>query len=522
MKKFFKTFAATALLLAGGCGDDPADDNGKKPGDFTIALATEAVEIEAGATAAVRISITPADTKLKAEKFTLTTAEGKAPTHVALEGVRALSSGTFEMTIRDKGTAPKYTELLEVGYAGGKSCAQLTVRSVSYMPRVYVTTSVPQASITKDDWVDGKVRIDGGNLFPDLEEMATEVKGRGNSTWGWEKKPYALKLSKKQEVLGMPKHKRWCLIANYMDRTHLRNRVAYYIGQHSKLAYTVRNEFVEFWFNGKYEGLYLLTEQIKEDQNRVNITELESSADPVGSFGYLLEMDTNFDEAGRFKSTSTYIPVNIKYPDYEDMSTAQFNYIQDYVNRADAAFAALEKGQSGEDPFKYVDRESMIDFWIAFEIMANHEILHPKSIYFHKEKEGKLIAGPIWDFDYETLVIHTKTQWINYNLSYQYNEYPWYEQNWWNILLKKDAKFRADVKARWQEWYPFLKTVPDFIEQERKALVEAEKRNWERWPQINAGGMNRDETLSFNDAVARLSSIYTERMEWMNHQIAAW
>lgn len=507
----------TATLLAAACQKEDATKT-ILPTDLQLSLSE--VELAPGAAATVRITVAPADAEVAAEDFSVVAAEsGDAPAHVVVQSVRQAAEGAFDLMLRDNRTSKKYVENLEVRCAAeGCAPASLVVRSAVYMPVVYVTTQTQQNQITKDTWVEGRISIDGGNRFEDLPEMVTQVKGRGNSTWGWEKKPYALKLDKKQPVLGMPKHKRWCLIANYMDRTHLRNRVAYHIGAHSKLAYTPRNEYVELYFNGAYQGLYLLTEQIKVDENRVNIPEMgpEDNAGDALTGGYLLEFDTNYDEDRKFRSAATDIPVNIKSPDAEDMTDEQFAYIRDYVNRADAAV------RNNADPFSYIDMESMVDFWIAFEVMANHEILHPKSIYFHKDRGSKLIAGPIWDFDYETLVVHTQTQWINYNLSYAWNEFPWYENNWWNRLLLNNASFRAAVKARWQEWYPFLLTVPEFMDAERKTIVEAVGRNNERWPQINTGHPNRDETLSFDDAVKRLKQVYATRLDWMNRQISAW
>lgn len=521
MNNLFKFLPAVLLLLCTSCSKDEPASTSAPSG---ITLAAEELSFDPGATATLRITVEPADAAVKAEDFSVVDAQtGKAPVNVRLQSVTKVSAGIFDMVLRDNGSKSKYTEALKIVCAAAKSTsAPLTVRSTPYLPVVRITTQTPQNQITKDTWVAGTVAIDGGNGFEDLEQMATQVKGRGNTTWGWKKKPYALKLDSKTEVLGMPKHKRWCLIANYMDRTHLRNRVAYYIGQNSKLAYTVRNEYVELYFNDQYQGLYLLTEQIKVDKNRVDVTEMEAT-DNTGDAvtgGYLIEMDTNYDEDRKFRSASTDIPVNIKSPDPEDMTDEQFNYIRDYVNRVDAAVYA--KG-AGTDPFTLLDRESMIDFWICFEVMANHEILHPKSIYFHKERGGKLVAGPIWDFDYETLVSHTQTNWINYNLSYVYNEYPWYENNWWNLLLKNDASFRADLKKRWQEWYPVLKTVPDFIDREQKAIAKAVVRDNARWPSIEGtGNPNRDESLSFSAAVDRLKQVYTTRVEWMNNQIANW
>lgn len=108
-------------------------------------------------------------------------------------------------------------------------------------------------------------------------------------------------------------------------------------------------------------------------------------------------------------------------------------------------------------------------------------------------------------------------------MTYPSSIYPWHERNWWNMLLLHNATFRRAVKSRWQEWYPFLQRVPDFIEHERKAIAQAEVRNRERWPSINDTGYpNGDEWLSFDEAVDRLKEVYTTRTEWLNSQISAW
>lgn len=517
MKNPMKFLLATLLLLA-GCSDDDT----KSSDALSLTVTPDEVTLDAGGTSEFHIVVKPADADLKAGDFTLVDAEtGEAPACVAVS-VTKTAAGAFDMLVRDNRTSNKYTEKLQiVCNRKGVAPIAVTVRSTPYLPVVRVTTPTPQSQITKDTWVPGTISIDGGNEFEDLEQTVTQVKGRGNSTWGWEKKPYALKLDKKHEVLGMPKHKRWCLIANYMDRTHLRNRVAYHIGQNTALAYTPRNEYVELYYNDQYQGLYLLTEQIKVDENRVDVTEMESG-DTQGELvtgGYLLEFDTNYDEDQRFRSQYTNIPVNIKSPDPEDLASEQKTYIQNYVNTIDGILA----GQKTGDVFEYLDRKSMIDFWICFEVMANHEILHPKSIYFHKNRGGKLVAGPIWDFDYETLVSHTQTKWINYGLSYVYNEFPWYENNWWNLLLKNDASFKADVKKRWQELYPVLQSVPEFIARERKSIAKAVARDNNRWPRINGtGNPNGDESLTFDAAADRLTSVYNARIAWMNGQIANW
>lgn len=515
------------MLLTGALFSCSKEDSGTGPAKVEISLSTLTFQLTRNGSASADITVTPSDTPLEEKDFRLENPESDKVSINYMSHIERTGEGLFRLTIIDSGGEESYDEtlVLRCDRVNFVSEPIRVSRAEFAIPVVRVTTEGPV--LDKETWVAGTIEIDGKGYFPSLEQMAVEVKGRGNTTWGWEKKPYALKLDSKQEVLGMPKHKRWCLIANYMDRTNLRNRVAYHIGANSHLAWTTRNEYVELYFNGSYDGLYLLTEQIKVDENRVNVTEMETT-DIDGEAvtgGYLLEFDTNYDEGQRFRSATTDIPVNIKYPDPEDLTPEQFAYIRDYVNRVDEVVAAQSRNTGDNDaaPFEYLDMESLADFWICFEVTANHEMLHPKSIYFYKDRGGKLFAGPIWDFDYETLVSHTATQWVNYGMTYPSSIYPWHERNWWNMLLLHNATFRNAVKSRWQEWYPFLQSVPEFIERERAAIAQAEVRNRERWPSINDTGYpNGDEWLTFDEAVDRLKEVYTSRTEWLNSQISAW
>ncbi len=512
-----KTRQILTLLLALVLGTACSSDSTSEVVVEELSLSKKSFLFDDGQSLSFEVTLLPSDVKVEPECFTLTNVETNAPSECVGMRFSSQDGNKCKMVLTDLRPGHVYNETLELTY-DNKVSATLTVANKTRMPAVYVTCSTPISGHTKEDWQPATIRIDGGNILPDLAEMETEIRGRGNTTWGWKKKPFALKLSKKQEVLGMPKHKRWCLIANHMDRTHMRNRVAYYLGANSKLAYTTRNEYAEFYYNDVYQGLYLVTEQIKIDENRVNIPELETGdTGEAATGGYLLEFDTNYDEDKRFRSSTTYIPINLKGPDAEDISDEQWRYIQEYVNSADLAVFNNSK------PFDYLDMTSLIDYWIIFEVTANHEVLHPKSIYFHKDRGGKLAAGPIWDFDYQTLIQATQTSWINYNLSYAYNEYPWYENNWWNLLIKQNSEFKAALKQRWQEWYPFLQTIPAFIEQEREKISEAAARNLTKWPEIDdTGYVNGDERLSFDAAVDRLKSVYSTRLNWMNNEISRW
>ena len=146
----------------------------------------------------------------------------------------------------------------------------------------------------------------------------------------------------------MPKHKRWVLLANYLDRTLLRNHVAFHIAMLTDLEWTPRGQHVELILNGEYRGNYYLCEQIKVDENRVNIHEMESS-DIEGEAltgGYLMELDNHYDEVNKFKSQIRELPYMFKEPDEDVLTAEQFAYMQDYVNDFENALYNYFSGRS--------------------------------------------------------------------------------------------------------------------------------------------------------------------------------
>lgn len=147
------------------------------------------------------------------------------------------------------------------------------------LPVIVINTPGAKTIDSKEDWIESAaVKI--YNIKGEIEtEASTAIKGRGNTTWSYPKKPYTLKLDSKTEILGMPKHKRWVLLANWMDRTMMRNDISLEMGRRSKaLEWTPRGQFIELVLNNRHLGNYYLCEQIKIDESRVNISELDENA----------------------------------------------------------------------------------------------------------------------------------------------------------------------------------------------------------------------------------------------------
>ena len=463
---------------------------------------------------------------------------GTAPVNFRLSSiVKGETPGVYKAVIADAGVDWDYAEdacLLLVNRATdgtesylNSSFFEVRSEAAGYgllvktgLPTVYVDTEGGKGITSKTEYVKASVKIRGTDKYESLGSTTCEIRGRGNTTWTWPKKPYLIKLDEKQHIFGMHKHKRWVLLANFMDRTLMRNLVSMKVSSMmSHLAWTPGCVPVELVLNGKHAGSYLLIEQVRVDNHRVAITEMtpqDNTGDAVTG-GYLLELDFHYDNEiqwidphGNNNQWGSGVPFGIKYPDPDDITPQQLAYIKKYISDA----ANTLYGGNFKDPVngyaKYIDVDSFIDYWIVFEVMGNHELSNPGSVFMHKDRGGKLVAGPCWDFDWGVLSYNTspqaRTGLINHSAI-------WYGR------LRQDPAFEAKLKARFEELLPQLETIPDYMDECETLLTASAKLNFAMWnPAEDAsqnGGriINGDENMSFHDAVARLKSIYKERLK---------
>lgn len=433
-----------------------------------------------------------------------------------------LKRGQYVLTVKDNQINPEYCDNVAIvivttdsqGNLMELSSELITVSSKfpSQLPRVYITTPDRVDITSKTEWLKKstiKVIDESGNV--DLD-VTTSIRGRGNTTWNNPKKPYAIKLDSKAEVLGMPKHKRWVLLANYMDRTLLRNDVALEIARRI-MEWAPRGKFVEVYLNGKHLGNYYLCEQIKVDKNRVNVEELDEETDfndqSQITGGYILEFDTYGpnDEINYFYSQLKKYPVTIKEPDEEVITSWEhpaYLYIEGYVNRVEQL---LKDDQTDrvrwEEVTELLDITSYIDWWLVHELTGNAEPNHPKSSYMYKKRDGKLYAGPVWDFDWGTFRAYSSTLLTS--------------ALWYGDLFKY-SEFRNAVKERWSELQNTLSLIDEYIDSQSKLIEESNNANIVMWPLT--GNANADEKLSFDDAIATMRAAYKHRLEVIGKYIS--
>ncbi len=362
-------------------------------------------------------------------------------------------------------------------------------------------------------------------------EVATQIKGRGNYTWKWDKKPYALKLDKKSKVLGMPAHKRWILLANWRDHTLLRNDATFELSRRAGLPYTVNGQFVELEFNGEYRGNYYLCEQIKIDENRVNITPLEDNFnDPSG--GYLMEIDSYWDEINKFKSEYFTLNYMFKEPDedpaaddfdprFQDGYTWMENYINEFerVLKTKSAVAAKQYEQ-------YLDVDSAIKFLLVNELSGNRDFFQngthsgPHSTYLYKDKGGKLFMGPGWDFDYETFIPYKWYDGRGYAQSYSWRGFD--KTGYYYYFLCANQDFVDEVKSIWNDKKSSFRGLTNYIDTMVGKISLSQQFDEEKWPFHNEENRNDNHDYagySYEEAIDLMKDSFTSKFDWMDGKI---
>lgn len=365
----------------------------------------------------------------------------------------------------------------------------ITTNLRTQLPVLVVNTPGSNDITSRENWMTGTTMslldVDGKCEY----QGTASVKGRGNSSWDYPKKSYNLRLDTKHGIAGMASHKRWCLLANWIDRTMIRNAVAFEVARYTDMEWTPSGEFVELVLNGKHMGTYYLCEQVRLGTERV-------------PGDYLFELDKYYDEIYKFRSERRDLPWMFKEPD--EVSPELFQEIQDYVNAMEDAIYDSKKFAEREYA-AYMDLDTFADWWIVNELITNAESQQPKSVYMYKKSNGKLKAGPIWDCDYCTFYPGFATKYLG-TVSLYYNQ------------LYRDYQFRSLIREHWLRHREDFLRIPDFIDELGQKLASSDALNHPMWPIYYT--VNEDENLDYTAAIERLKQTYSARFEWLDARLA--
>lgn len=384
----------------------------------------------------------------------------------------------------------------------------------SSVAAVYVEPELPVVRINTDGYApildkvnyrDGDMTIDPNGSEFAAYSGSMRIRGRGNSTWTSPKKPYRIKLDTKSPIMGMPAHKDWVLLANYMDKSQMRTWTAAQISESTDLAWTPHYQFVEVILNGTYLGVYQLAENIEVGKDRVNITEMEDTdnAGEAVTGGYLMELDDRLEENNEPGwRTSHNVPVVVKEPD--PMTPQQRSYIRNFVTDFESKLYSSQFTDpvSGYAPF--VDVPAAIDYWIVQELTRNGDSYWSSTFFTKDRSSNKLVMGPIWDFDR--------------SIDSQVTPRPQPPEGWyargngrWNARMFQDPNYVDQVQARWAELAPTLLTIPEEIVTVGHTLRGAISNDEARW----------NYNLAPTDQPEHLADWLTTRINWISEAFIA-
>ncbi|MBO4612773.1 MAG: CotH kinase family protein [Bacteroidaceae bacterium] len=324
------------------------------------------------------------------------------------------------------------------------------------VPTIYINTADGQSITSKTEYKDATIVIDGHGIFPSMDETPMQIRGRGNSSWGWSKKPYRLKFEEKVKPLGMTKGKSWVLLANGIGGSMLTNAVGMKAANQMGAAGANHIVPVDIYLNGEYRGSYNFTEKVGFSNNSIDIDDETVAA--------MLELDSYYDEpeGQKFRTEPYGLPINIKEPEFDEGTTtltleqieADFNKFMSTLYR-------------GGDISKYVDIEQLVRFMMVDELTLNYEFYHPKSTFCYKESYEsdtcKYIFGPVWDLDWG----------FGYEQSRSYFRDRATDNYWIDNPNMEVVQFIRDLRYKYEPMNEVYKTLwKKFLDNDLQELME--------------------------------------------------
>lgn len=415
-------------------------------------------------------------------------------------------------------------ELKFYGYRGDGDDSQLP--QLTNLPLVSIHTE-DRREILKDVYVKGIISVisDGGTK---IHTDSLEIRGRGNSSWTFPKKPYRIKLFNSASLLNMPANARnWTLINNYGDKTLMRNMLAFDFSRRIEMPYTSPAEPVDVVLNGDYIGCYQLCDHIDVRENRVEVEEMSPADTLDGNLtgGYLIEIDAYYTEEPKtFVSERYRIPVTIQYPDNGEIAAAQENYIEAHFNRlTDAVYdGRFNDPQAGFRKYLYMD--TFLKYFLIGEYSGNTDTYWSARMY-KRRGDDQFHFGPVWDFDLgfdndnRTYPVSRITEWM----AFSYGNAAGDAKNFIARII-----YEGSVTAQLREMYDHYRRQniisKDVLLQELDGyaalLEQSQDLNFKRWRILNIRvHLNPAVYGSYAAEVENVRKYISERMDWLDRKL---
>lgn len=342
--------------------------------------------------------------------------------------------------------------------------------------------------------------------------MKGAISGRGNSTREYmPKKPYKFKLSEKTSLLGLPAKKDWILLANFADKSLIRNYLVNWLAQKIESPFAPSSRFVEVYINEVYQWNYMLTDR-EVDINKLK----DGNEDPRAiTSWYVLEIDQRAPAKWSADGTpffhSEVFPIRVRYP--KKPSPKQLSYITNNLKQAEQALF----GEHFQDPHEwfrhYRDEESIIKRFLVSELFKNVDSRDFSSIWFFKDESWRFAMGPLRDFD--------QSAW-NADMCEECGDPTWwYVRNHKRFTrMYEDPEFKTLTKTLRDTYKPYIDELPHLIDELALYLESSQQTNYSMWTiawsaaHRSYGGEN-----SYKAEIEFLKDFLTTRTKWMDENL---
>jgi hypothetical protein len=362
----------------------------------------------------------------------------------------------------------------------------------------------------------------------DLSPAAAEMKTRGYTTFSYPKKPYQIKFDKKTDLFGMGKAKKWILLANYIDGTAVRNKVVFDIGEEIGCAYTSKSVFIDLYVNGKYLGVYQLTEKVEIGSSRVDLSD---------DYGVLLELDVKERmEADDIYFTTSTTGKAVVYKDYvtdfenttdEDVmeqTRLVKSYVRNYINRFEMLL--YSGNTTWEEIESMIDVDSFIRYYFISEFTEEVDATFASTFFYMDGKDDVLHCAPLWDYD----------RCLGYGTGYEMRT----NANFMKSITVSTDSYRVEWFKHLFRHDEFAKRVNEFYDEYVKDAIDADRvnadvdalqsemwdslmMNYARWPYIfyDIGTLTYEIDEIADSSVAEQVEYVTDDMkEWISERSA--
>lgn len=424
------------------------------------------------------------------------------------------------------------------------------------LPLVVINT-YNNANIVDDPKTISQMRIiyNGSNQrnrvtdAPNAYNGTIGIETRGSSSQSFPKKPFGFEtLDAAQNelsvsLLGMPAESDWILSANYSDKTFLNNVLSYKLFAEFGF-YSPRTRFVEVVINGEYQGIYILMEKIKRDQNRVDIAKLTaddtSGVDLTG--GYIVKIDKTTGSGGGQGWNSAFAPlvstqipsifIQYSYPKVGDIVPQQENYVQQSFFEFENALATLPLGDTTVDNWRnYAAEAEFLDYLILNEVSKNVDG-YRLSTFLYKDKDSRdplWHISPPWDYDIAWGNADYCDAFVSSGWAYNFGQVcPWdgFQVPFWWGQFEQDSLFIKSLKCRYTHHRSPNQSLDttvlfNYFDQTALYLDEAQQRNFQRWPILGTYVWPNPQPVPADYAgeIEELKTWVRDRFVWLDAQL---